>query len=247
MNEVATALKSMMDAGVPNDVIVEAIAKMVDAIPRAESEDERRRRISRETSQRYRSKQPRDAVASPRVTPRHQEPVTRRDTTASPVTLQRHQTSPLARVEDKLLTTVISGNPSSSSERESSLPNDWPEGDPGHLAKTLAMLAGPGLGEMTKHPGLTTSAGEIVRWKQAGCSWALDVVPTVQGRTLKVRPRPITGWHVLTPDVLGQREARLKPAEVIHLEPARRSAWQEQEDGIRAATARLKEKYADAH
>ena len=107
MNEVATALKAMLAAGVPDDVIVDAIAKMVDAIPRAETPEERRKRVSREASARFRAKNG-DGKTSPDVTGRHQVEVTRSDVNASPVTEIRHRTSPpRVRVEDITLTTVL--------------------------------------------------------------------------------------------------------------------------------------------
>lgn len=143
MNEVATALKSMLDAGVPADVIVDAIAKMVDAIPRAETAEERRKRISRETSARLRAKA-RDANTSPNVTERHQEEVTRSDVNASPVTNTRHRTSPpRVRVEDITLTTVLEDTQEAkasfvsdaeprkpkASPKGSRLPADWTPSD----------------------------------------------------------------------------------------------------------------------
>lgn len=121
----------------------------------------------------------------------------------------RNNVTPLARVEDKPLILVPTCNPISSFSDD-----DWPKDEPHGFAKRLAMMAGPGLGDPAKEPGLTTTSPEIIRWRQMGCSWSLDVVPTIQARTLKARDRPITGWNLLTRDVLAAKSRRERPVDI---------------------------------
>lgn len=166
------------------------------------------------------------------------------DSTGNPPEIHR---TPRARVGDNLLTTEGPCKPAAAAfAREG---DDWPDGDNLHLAKQLASMAGPGLAELTKSPSLVTSTGEIHRWRMAGCSWALDVIPTVQGRTMSPRSRPIQSWGVLSPDVLMAREKRLTPV-VLHpataRTPDRMSSWERQEADLRDASQRLKERYLDA-
>ena len=116
-----------------------------------------------------------------------------------------------AHVRDNLPRLVTSGKISSAA---GDCASDWPENPPGGWAKHLASLAGPGLADIAKAPGLTTTAGEIIRWRQMGCSWAEDVVPTVAGRTLRPRPSPIASWTLLTSDVLAAKARRERPIEV---------------------------------
>lgn len=139
------------------------------------------------------------------------------------------QSPPRARVEDKPLRLVPTCNPISSFSDD-----DWPKDEPHGFAKRLAMMAGPGLGDPAKEPGLTTTSPEIIRWRQMGCSWSLDVVPTIQARTLKARDRPITGWNLLTRDVLAAKTRREKPVDI----PTISSGGQFMSSGQQAAAMR---------
>ena len=82
---------------------------------------------------------------------------------------------------------------------------DWPDAAP--MAVLVALANSPFL-DPTKSPGLITTSGEIVRWRQAGCSWDQDVVPTIQGETAKGRS-PFRSWAYFTAAVLRQRDRRL--------------------------------------
>lgn len=139
------------------------------------------------------------------------------DTVTDDVTNRNDVTPPRARVEDNPLRLVITGYPSSSFKREGEFEDgdDWPMPDEhGGYVGRLAMLAGPGLGDPAKEPGLITTSPEIIRWRQMGCSWSLDVVPTIRARTLKPRANPVTGWNLLTRDVLAAKARREAPVEV---------------------------------
>lgn len=96
---------------------------------------------------------------------------------------------------------------------------DWPSGELRDLAHALSMLAGPGLADPAKEPGLTTTLGELHRWREAGCSWSLDVVPTIQARTMRPRARPLGSWRVLTADVLACKAAREAPVDLAKVVP----------------------------
>lgn len=114
-----------------------------------------------------------------------------------------------AHVRDNLPRLVTTGNSSAAAERA----DDWPNVKPGEIAKQLATLAGPGLADPAKAAGLTTTAGEIIRWRQMGCSWEQDVVPVVTGRTARPRANPIGSWTLLTNDVLAAKARRERPIE----------------------------------
>lgn len=88
---------------------------------------------------------------------------------------------------------------------------NWPGGGAGEWQSALSALAGPGLADPAKEPSLTLTSAELVRWRDAGCSWAQDVVPAVRARTMKARASPIRTWPLLTPDVLANRDRRLSP------------------------------------
>jgi hypothetical protein len=135
-----------------------------------------------------------------------------RDITLENVTnvTERDQDAP-AHVRDNLPRLVTSGKISSAA---GDCASDWPQDHPGGIAKHLASMAGPGLADIAKAPGLTTTAGEIIRWKQMGCSWALDVVPVIEGRTKNRRNSPISSWTLLTNDVLAAKARRERPIEM---------------------------------
>jgi hypothetical protein len=97
--------------------------------------------------------------------------------------------------------------------------DDWPDGKAHDWRDALIAVCGPGLGDPAKEPGLTTTLAELVRWRQAGCSWELDVIPIVAGRTAKARGSPIRTWTVLSPDVMGARDRRLRPEDAPNRAP----------------------------
>ena len=87
---------------------------------------------------------------------------------------------------------------------------DWPRGDVHAWAKALTACAGPGLLDETQASGLVDQRVEIARWKTAGASWALDVVPTVQSLSRSGRKR-IAGWSYFTRAVLQALANRRAP------------------------------------
>jgi uncharacterized protein YdaU (DUF1376 family) len=89
--------------------------------------------------------------------------------------------------------------------------DDWPPGGMEAWRPALHAIAGPGLGDPAKEPGLFTTAGELVRWRQAGCSWELDVLPVIQGKTQRVRGSPIRTWPLFTEAIMAAKARRLSP------------------------------------
>jgi uncharacterized protein YdaU (DUF1376 family) len=89
--------------------------------------------------------------------------------------------------------------------------DDWPRGDTPDHARALAALAGPGLAEPAATPNLLLSQAEVGRWRRAGCSWALDVVPTVQALTAKSRADRVQSWSYFTSAVLDRAARRRAP------------------------------------
>lgn len=87
--------------------------------------------------------------------------------------------------------------------------DDWPRTDLTAWRDALAKAAGPGLADPAKEGSLTTSMGEIHRWRVAGCSWELDVLPVIQGKTAKPTPNPIRSWTLFTERILSARDRRL--------------------------------------
>jgi uncharacterized protein YdaU (DUF1376 family) len=89
--------------------------------------------------------------------------------------------------------------------------DDWPSGGMDAWRPALHAIAGPGLADPAKEPGLFTTAGELVRWRQAGCSWELDVLPVIQGKTQRARGSPIRTWPLFTEAIMAAKARRLSP------------------------------------
>lgn len=192
MSVIATAVKHLIAAGVSGDDLVCAIAEMeAAALPPAESKEERRKRISRETSARHR--------ASRNVTKRHQEQADNGDAECHETSLGDARTSPpRAHVRDKPLDIIpLEFPPSSPSAREV----DWQA----RLEEAKA-AAGPMLGA---NPGLLVWR-ELKALVEQGCEWGevLDAIRVVAQRQAQ-RRKPITSWTWVKDDALAFRDRRL--------------------------------------
>lgn len=218
MSAIAAAVKHMLAAGVPHEAIVAAVAEMEAAIPRAETPEERRRRVSRESSQRYRERGRGDGNTSPNVTERHASPVTDGDRNASQVTETRHPASPpRARGEDITSTSVDTCSAAAEETREP-VAGDWPD-DP--IRALVAAVSSPYL-DPTKSPGLITTSGRLAQWRRQGASWTHDVLPVVLGLCAKVR-RPISYWsyfdNAIGEAIAANRRALTIPEAPSHANP----------------------------
>lgn len=100
--------------------------------------------------------------------------------------------------------------------------DDWPEGD----ARTwrdqiVAVCKSPWL-DFAKEPGLTQTLGEAQAWKAAGCSWRLDVLPSIEAQLARARS-PVRSWKWFTTAILQSRQDRtrtlktVQSAEIIHV------------------------------
>lgn len=161
-----------------------AMAAAVEAVKAPEeTPEQKKKRISRETSARHRvSLRVTNAspeTESPDVTERHE--MSPGDTNASP---------PRVRVEDITLTKVLSGITAAVDAREIGDTEDWPKVS--KLAEHLASLIESPLLDPQKSHGLV-SAGRLLAWKAAGASWEHDVLPIVGGLSRKARGR-INAW-----------------------------------------------------
>lgn len=206
--KTSAILRELIAAGLSGEALVGAIERIEAASTSIkETPEDRRRRADRERKRFARSGQSADI---PQTNADKPEGAASANSADIPQISADNCGHPRARVEDKPLRLVLTRNPISSfSDSE----DDWPKDELHGFAKRLAMMAGPGLGDPAKEPGLTTTSPEIIRWRQMGCSWSLDVVPTIQARTLKARDRPITGWNLLTRDVLAAKARRERPVE----------------------------------
>lgn len=142
---------------------------------------------------------------------RHEE---RHETSPGDVTQERHGdvTASCAPVRDITSNSENTGLADAAAAEEQQA-DDWPDVAPGMLVKMLARTAGPGLEDLLKAPGLTTTGGEITRWKQMHCSWELDVLPIVKARTMRKRRKPVASWIPFTADILAAKRRRLEPLE----------------------------------
>jgi uncharacterized protein YdaU (DUF1376 family) len=94
--------------------------------------------------------------------------------------------------------------------------DDWP---PGKATDHAALLAKINLHlDPSKRQGLVTSVGEIARWRQLGCSWDLDVVPTVTAHASRPGSLPVHTWAYFAPAVARSHADRNRPPEAIGLE-----------------------------
>lgn len=148
----------------------------------AETPEDRRKRVSRETSRRHRASRNVTGVSPDAeiddVTECHE--MSPGDAETSP---------PRAGGLDKPLRLVTSGDVVAvavTGEPEES----WPKGDP---AKALiAAIESPWL-DPNKSPGLVTTAGRVTAWRRDGASWQHDVLPVVTGMCAN-RRSPISSW-----------------------------------------------------
>lgn len=203
MSVIAAALKHMLAAGLPHDRIVAAVAEMEAAIPKAESPEERRRRVSRESSARFRAKRG-DEKASPNVTERHQPPHASGDEIASPVTENGHETSPpRARGLDKPLNVVPTGYAAAAVVAACAPEiDDWPSGSVSDQAKLLIEhVSSPWL-DNHKSLALNTTVGRLAAWRRDGASWVNDVIPVVT--SLCARRRAAVGSWKFFDDAIAQ-------------------------------------------
>lgn len=76
------------------------------------------------------------------------------------------------------------------------------------LDRCLA-VAGPGLADPDKEPGLHLSAARIAAAMAAGCDLELDILPVIAARTAKARGSPITTWGYFDKPWAEQRDKRL--------------------------------------
>lgn len=159
----------------------------------AETPEERKKRVSRETSQRHR--------ASLRVTDASPE-VRAQDVTA------RHQTSPNVtpvspphvRVLDNNLTKVLTGSDVDVDvEARAGDTDDWPKVK--NLADYLAeQIESPWL-DPHKTLALAGSGNLILAWKRAGASWEHDVLPVI-GAICRSRKSPVGSWSYFDKPIL---------------------------------------------
>jgi len=88
---------------------------------------------------------------------------------------------------------------------DSSLPAHDGNSDRPDLASSIRQLlevAGPGLADPAKEPGLSLSGAEVGRWLQAGCDFQRDIVPVIAAKTMQPRASPITTWTYFRKAVL---------------------------------------------
>lgn len=183
----ADLIQDLIAAGVRADLIARVAQELINtakpAAPPIETPEERKRRISRETSSRHRASR-NVTGASPEV--------------ERAVTPERHQvspsdakTSPLARVEDNLLNLEVTGTEVVVGvvSAKACHADDWPA-DP---AAALCLAIRSARLDLHKSPGLVTSAGQLLAWRSAGAGWT-DVVVPVVGALARKTGDPIGTW-----------------------------------------------------
>lgn len=89
--------------------------------------------------------------------------------------------------------------------------DNWPEGDSFDHAKLLLSLAGSKLSGMSEASKIASGVHEIGRWRQAGCAWGLDVVPTIVSMATKKRGGKIQSWGYFTEAVAQSKADRERP------------------------------------
>jgi hypothetical protein len=182
----ADAILKLSAMGLTIEQIADVARANVEAPVVHESDDARKKRLAAERAAAYRVRKRDENVTKSRscVTG---DGVTKRDE----ITLQRDEITPLARVEDNLLTTVVSGL--AAVDVEARDPGDWPMGDANVWASCLVEAASTSRLDPSRTPGLITTLGCLVRWKRGGASWQFDVLPIVTSICRKRGP-PISTW-----------------------------------------------------
>jgi uncharacterized protein YdaU (DUF1376 family) len=103
--------------------------------------------------------------------------------------------------------------------------DDWPAEvtRPGGFAAAAAIVADPGL-DPAKSQGLVVSAVELGRWRVAGASWELDVLPTLRAVCARLAKRGdvARSWTLFRDDVLRARDQRLSGDAAVRARPAPR-------------------------
>ena len=173
-----------------------------------ETPEERRRRVSRETSARHRASQ-NVTSASPCVT------VTG-DAKTSPSVTDASPSVTLARVEDITPRLVISGNHTT---LDSASALTWPEtekpsrSDLDALEAALRQAAGAAINLAS--PALL-DLSPILRLARGGkgepCDLSADVLPTIRARSAKAPPGSVKAWGYFTDAICEARDRRLSGA-----------------------------------
>lgn len=199
MSGISSAVvRELMAAGIVGDALLSALERIEDAARREPSEtpEERKKRVSRETSQRYRASR-NVTNASPDVT---EEDVTKRHQTSRGDTAM----SPLARVVDINPSTEITGIISSISKTREC--PDW---------KTMlveARQAAGDVGDFTRPAML--HAGDLRRLVEPlsgePCEWSevLDAIRMTCARQA-ARGKQLTTWAWVRDDAIALRDKRL--------------------------------------
>lgn len=182
MSPIAAALKHMLAAGMDHVAIVAAVSEMEAAGAGYESPDDRKKRLAKVRTQRWRASQnvtgASQSVTEPSVTERHK---------TSP---RNANASPLAGVVDNLLEVITLDDVAVVGEARRRDADDWPEEKASELL--CRAVASPRLDPQKQH-GLVTSAGRLAAWRLAGASWTDVVIPVVRALTFKTG-QPINSW-----------------------------------------------------
>lgn len=124
--------------------------------------------------------------------------------------LPKQKESPLVKPEPESEPLVIGiglGREREGENPAKPIADDWP---PARAADVLVAMARSPRLDPHKAQGLTTSAGEVERWRRGGCDWSLDVLPIVLAEAAKPGC-PIRTWGYFTQAITNQRERRLSP------------------------------------
>jgi hypothetical protein len=188
------AIRQMLAAGLTLDqalIAGEAMEQNVaPSIPR-ETTDERKKRLARERTDRWRASQ---SV-----------------TTASPSVTERHDVTHLTRVGDNITTIQLPGLTNTGLARGRPI-------DHGELLEILLMAGGRAVSDRARCPGIA-SAATILRLLEPGtgppCDLDLDVLPAIRARCLTAQPNSIRAWAYFENAILENRDRRLAGAPAI--------------------------------
>ncbi len=180
MTLIATAVKHMLAAGMAHEAIVAAVSEMEDQGAAGESARQARNRRYYETKGRAKRLKQSDNVLNSDAPETSENVLPRLNSDAIK--------TPLARVEDNLLTTEVTGLTIVVSSAGAS---DWPPDKT--VISTLCEAVGSPRLDQFKSPGLLTTSGRLRAWKAEGASWEHDVIPIVTALVRKQGP-PITSW-----------------------------------------------------